>query len=388
MNTMNPENTPAVIMVVDDTPANLKLLDEILRGQGYQTVQFPRGSMALRAAARNPPDLILLDIMMPEMDGFEVCRRLKEDGDLKEIPVLFISALDGTDDKIKAFSAGGVDYVTKPFQDAEVLARVGTHLELRRRQVRIETQKRQLQKDHDRLLELEELRDNLTNMIVHDMRSPLMGISGAYELVLMEKDRLSPMQKESVAIGQSSCRELIEMVSSLLDISRLEAGKMPLKPEPCDVREVAEASVESMAVLAREKALNLRITGESSRVSADRDILHRVFTNLISNAIKFSPRGGSISVSVTSSNPRTRVAVTDQGGGIPNKFHQRIFEKFGQEESRKEGHKHSTGLGLTFCKLAVEAHGGRIGIESDLGNGSTFWFDLPSLIPEQTGSPN
>lgn len=129
---MNTENQAAAIMVVDDTPANLKLLEKILQGQGYRVKQFPRGAMALRAAAQNPPDLILLDIMMPELDGIEVCRRLKTDERLKDIPVLFLSALDGTDDKIKAFSAGGLDYVTKPFQEAEVLARVKTHLELRR----------------------------------------------------------------------------------------------------------------------------------------------------------------------------------------------------------------------------------------------------------------
>ena len=129
---MNNENKTATIMVIDDTPANLKLLDEMLQGRGYRVMQFPRGAMALKAAAKNPPDLILLDIMMPEMDGFEVCRRLKADENLKDIPVLFISALDGTDDKVKAFAAGGLDYVAKPFQEAEVLARIKTHLELQR----------------------------------------------------------------------------------------------------------------------------------------------------------------------------------------------------------------------------------------------------------------
>ena len=129
---MNSENPTATIMAIDDTPANLKLLEEMLQGRGYRVMQFPRGAMALKAAAKHPPDLILLDILMPEMDGFEVCRRLKADESLKEIPVLFISALDDTESKLQAFSEGGVDYVAKPFQEAEVLARVMTHLELRR----------------------------------------------------------------------------------------------------------------------------------------------------------------------------------------------------------------------------------------------------------------
>lgn len=142
---MNNKNKAATIMVVDDTPANLKLLEEMLQGRGYRVVQFPRGAMALKAAAKNPPDLILLDIMMPEMDGFEVCRQLKADENLKDIPVLFISALDGTNDKVKAFAAGGVDYVSKPFHDAEVLARVETHLKLQRVQRELEKHNVQLE---------------------------------------------------------------------------------------------------------------------------------------------------------------------------------------------------------------------------------------------------
>jgi len=142
---MHNENPTATIMVVDDAPTNLKLLEEMLQDRGYRVIQFPRGDMALKAAARNPPDLIMLDIRMPEMDGFEVCRRLKADENLKDIPVLFLSVLDGTDDKIKAFAAGGLDYVTKPFQEAEVLARVQTHLELHQGRRELERHKSHLE---------------------------------------------------------------------------------------------------------------------------------------------------------------------------------------------------------------------------------------------------
>jgi signal transduction histidine kinase len=373
---MNNENPTATIMVVDDTPANLKLLEGMLRGLGYRVLEFPHGAMALKAAARNPPDLILLDIILPGMDGFEVCRRLKADESLKDIPVLFISALDGTDDKIKGFAAGGLDYVTKPFQEEEVLARVKTHLELRRQQLRIEVQNRQLQESHDRLRQLEELRDNLVHLIVHDMRSPLMVISGACEMIGLEKGRLSPPQQQFAIMGQNSCRQLIEMVSSLLDISRLETEQMPLKRVVCDLRDIAAASAESVAILAQKKKLTIQVNGEPSHASVDRDIMHRVLINLLGNAIKFSPEGGSIGVTISSTEDTVRAAVTDQGDGIPPEYHQRIFEKFGQVESRKEGKRLSTGLGLTFCKLAVEAHGGQIGVDSEPGKGSTFWLSL------------
>lgn len=360
----------ATIMVVDDTPENLTVLAEMLRGQGYRVQAFPGGAMALKAAQARPPDLILLDVMMPAMNGFEVCERLKAHEALKDVPVLFISALSETADKVKAFAAGGVDYVTKPFQFEEVNARVQAHLELRR-------QRRELQEAYDKLRELETLRDNLTHMIVHDMRSPLMGIDYSFEFITMEEDRLSPRQQKYATMGRNSCRELIEMVSSLLDVSRMEAGQMPLNRIPCDVRDIAKTAAQSVALLAHEKTLTVRVTGDSASSAVDRDVMHRVFVNLLGNAIKFSPEGGVIAVGIESAREAVRVTVTDQGRGIPSEYHQRIFDQFGQVESRKERQKHSSGLGLTFCKLAVEAHGGRIGVESQVGKGSTFWFELP-----------
>lgn len=368
---MSEGTSSATIMVVDDTPENLDLLRELLQKEGYRVQVFPRGALALKAALTRPPDLILLDIMMPEMNGFEVCERLKADAVLKEIPVLFLSALTETADKLKAFAAGGEDYVTKPFNFDEINARVRTHLELHR-------QRRELQEAYDRLRELETLRDNLTHMIVHDMRSPLMSIGGSYEMILMEQDRLSQWQMELLTLGQNSCRELIEMMSSLLDISRMEAGQMPLNRVVSVVRDIAQSAAQSAAVLTRENALTIRISGESASAFVDCDIIHRIFGNLLGNAIKFSPEGGVIDVGIAPVEGGVRVTVTDQGRGIPPEYHRQIFDKFGQVEARKEGQKHSSGMGLTFCKLAVEAHGGTIGIESEVGKGSTFWFILPT----------
>ncbi len=174
---MTTRNThPPNIMVVDDTPANLKLLEDMLKARGYQVCSYPCGRLALAAAASQSPDLILLDVNMPEMNGYEVCKHLKADAKLKDIPVLFISALSETSDKVKAFSCGGVDYVTKPFRFEEVYARVETHLELRR-------QKRELQENYARLRELEDLKENLVLMIIHDLRSPAALISGYLDLI-------------------------------------------------------------------------------------------------------------------------------------------------------------------------------------------------------------
>ncbi len=376
---MNTENPAATIMVVDDTPANLKLLEEMLQGRGYRVVQFPGGAMALRAAARNPPDLILLDIMMPEMDGFEVCRRIKADESLKNIPVLFISALDGTDDKIKAFAAGGLDYVTNPFQEEEVLARVKTQLDLHRQQVRIEAQMRQLQENYDHLRELEELRDNLVHMIVHDMRSPLMGILGYAELLLAElkklgQDELASDASEILTTGSG----LRDMVTLLLDISRMESNEMPLKQQTCDLREVVANAMASLGALVNDSTVLFELSAEAMVAICDPEICRRIVANLVDNAIKFTGRGGNVRVGLDRVPEGVRVTVCDSGPGIPPEYHTRIFEKFGQMEARRQDKKYSTGLGLTFCKLAVEAQGGRIGVDSEVGNGSTFWFILPA----------
>jgi len=357
------------IMVVDDTPANLKLLEEMLRGRGYRVRSFPRGRLALAAAASEPPDLILLDINMPELDGYETCQRLKADEKLKEIPVIFISALTETMDKVKAFGVGGVDYVTKPFQFEEVEARVQTHLELRR-------QRRQLQENYQRLQELEHLRDNLVHMIVHDMRSPLMAMSGYLDLLKMKaSSQLGEREQGWIKTARQGTTQLTEMVTTLLDVSRLEAGQMPLKRSACDLAVVARAAVDSLGSLVGQRRLSIESPSGPVIASADKEIVQRVIANLLGNALKFTPDGGEVKLTADRKDGLARLAVSDTGPGIPPEYHARIFERFGQVE--KQRRKHSTGLGLTFCKLAVEAHGGQIGLESEVGKGSTFWFVLP-----------
>ncbi|MCJ7524681.1 MAG: hybrid sensor histidine kinase/response regulator [Candidatus Aminicenantes bacterium] len=361
---------PATIMVVDDTPANLKLLQEMLQAQGYRVLAFANGKMALNAAAKSPPDLILLDINMPEMNGFEVCERLKADAALKEIPVLFISALTETTDKVKAFSVGGLDYVTKPFQFEEVHARVQTHLELRR-------QRRELQEAYDKLQDLESLRDSLVHMIVHDMRSPLTIILGNLELA-----RAQPLPQDAagyIANAVSSTRTLLEMISSLLDVNKMEAGQMTLEFSTVDMKVLLSETIRLVEPLKGQRALTLTSPEDMEALACDLRLIRRVVQNLIGNALKFTDKQkGIIAVSIESAaGGKVRVAVADNGPGIPLEYRERIFDKFCQVAARKQGQMYSTGLGLTFCKLAVEAHGGRIGLESEIGKGSTFWFELP-----------
>ena len=371
---MSREGVPNVI-IVDDTPANLQLLTGMLKERGYKVRPVPSGKLALQAAKNDPPDLILLDIMMPEMDGYEVCERLKADEKLREIPVIFISALNETMDKVRAFGVGGVDYVTKPFQFEEVAARVNTHLELQR-------QRSKLKENYEQLRKLEELRDNLVHMIVHDLRSPLTGISGFLDLALaLEKETLTEDGLEYLQTAKRSTIAMIDMVSAVLDVSKMEAGEMKLHLVECDLVRIAADLMSGVQSLKEAREMILDAPPAPVTVVADGDLLLRVIQNLLGNALKFTPSDGGIRLGIEPDDKHVRVTVRDNGPGIPAEYRERIFEKFGQVEARSNGKKYSTGLGLTFCKLAVEAHGGSIGVESEIGKGSTFWFVLPKDGP-------
>ena len=364
------------ILVVDDTPANLQLLSGMLKEVGYRVRVVPSGALALASAEKRVPDLVLLDINMPNMDGYEVCRRMKENPELCRVPVLFISALSEPLDKVKAFSSGGVDYVTKPFQVEEVAARVRTHLENRRLQRALEERASELEKKNEELRVSEKLRENLVHMIVHDMRTPLSGLLAS--LQFLEEDVLAQLRKENredLEHAAYAGRKLAQMIDDMLDISRLEAGKLDVNPTRVRVAELFDRALDSLGGLL--KGRHLRVTAPLElELYGDAELLRRVLVNLLGNALKFTPEDGRIDLAAERAEGSVRVTVTDDGPGIEARFHGQIFDKFEQVNARKDGTLRSTGLGLTFCKLAVEAHEGRIGVESTPGKGSVFWFEL------------
>jgi signal transduction histidine kinase len=343
------------ILIVDDIPANVLLLVRMLTERGYNPRPVLSGKLALQAAREDPPDLILLDINMPEMNGYVVCEQLKADEALKNIPVIFISALNETIDKVKAFRVGGVDYVTKPFQFEEVYARVQTHLRLRR---------------------LEILRDDLTHMVVHDLSNPLLVIFGLLDVLeFQEAPKLSSSTREFVTLARLSTEELRNSISSILDVSKIGAGEMRLHCEPCDLVALIRSMLGTAHLLPGNRTMTFDAQEAPLTVMVDIGLIQRVLQNLISNALSYTPSGGNVLITLTSSPSEARVSVTDSGPGIAPEHHLRIFEKFGQVED--QSNRTGTGLGLTFCKLAINAHGGRIGVESEVGKGSAFWVTLP-----------
>ena len=226
-----------------------------------------------------------------------------------------------------------------------------------------------------------EKRDDLTNMIVHDLRSPLTAVTG-YMGVLAETVKLNPTEAECVAEAQRGANDLRDMITTLLDVGRLEAGEMPLRLQAQDVAEIARKAATRFSPVLQNRTLRCDVPPDPVLMVCDADVIRRVLENLISNAVKFTKSDGMIIVSLQRNAADVTISVGDDGQGIPPDQHELIFEKFGQTESGAE-HRHSTGLGLTFCRLAVEAHEGKIGVQSELEKGSTFWFTLP--IRDQAG---
>lgn len=359
------------ILVVDDTPENLTLLVGMLKEQGYRVRPVPSGALALQAAAAEPPDIILLDISMPEMDGYEVCRRLKADPRLKDIPVLFLTARTDIEDKVKSFEVGGVDHVTKPFQFAEVNARVKTHLELRR-------QKKEIEKNYQDLARLEALRDSLVHMLVHDLRSPLAALVGFLGFLKEAEAKFDQDQREDIEEALKAAKRMALMVTGVLDVNKLEAGKMTVHLGECDLTALGQEVIGSLSSITEGRSLEFTPPHGEMKGWLDQGLIFRVLQNLIANALKFAPKNnGKVELRVEKKGEGVRLEVRDNGPGIPAEHHGRIFEKFGQVEGEATRRFISTGFGLTFCKLAVEAHGGQIGVESEAGKGSIFWFTLP-----------
>ena len=380
------------VLVVDDIPANVRLLSGILKVAGYEVVTAGGGEEGLQQVQATSPDVVLLDIMMPDMDGFEVCRRIKANPETSWLPVVIVTALQETADRVAAIEAGADDFLTKPVDEVEVEARVKSL-------VRVKRQRDDLENAYKELRRAEAMRDGLAAMMVHDLRTPLTAILGSLETMRIADP--NEFQLELVDICSRSSNRLLSIVNDLLDVSKMESGQMKLMRAPIQIAGLIEDSLDQIApregekrITRYEREIELSVElGENLPVlQADYDLLSRVIINLVGNAIKFEPRGGTVTISAvcdansgdansgdasTPDAPGVLFKVRDNGPGVPPEDQERIFDKFGQVESSLQGRKLSTGLGLTFCKLAVEAHGGKIWIESTPGEGSHFYFTIP-----------
>ena len=484
----------ADILAIDDTPENLALLSQMLTEKGYKVRSVTKGSTAIRGAKAVPPDLILLDVKMPEMNGYEVCQQLKADDRTKDIPIIFVSALGDVFDKVKAFQVGGVDYITKPFQVEEVLARLNTHLTIRKLQIKLEAQNSQLQQEiasktaaedkfakafracpnpiaiadyesgqvlevnksfrqmsgYDveeiiernieqiysgaafsvykqaiskldnqgfvRNLELEfptklgqvktvllsmesieldgvkctlqilnditerkRLENEFISLVSHELRTPMTSTIGALDLLNSgQLGTLSDRGKNILQVAIRNSERLIRLVNDILDLERMKSGKIEIKPSLCNLKTLMVQATETMQGMANKAQVQL-ILEEPNDIflDLDGDRILQTLTNLLSNGIKFTESGGVVKLTAKVIDSICQITVRDTGRGIPEDKLLSIFERFQQVDASDSRSKGGTGLGLAICRHIIQGHNGRIWVESELGQGSTFYINLP-----------
>jgi CheY-like chemotaxis protein len=352
------------ILIVDDTPANLGVLVETLGAAGYRLMVAEDGEEALAQTAQCTPDLILLDVMMPGIDGFETCRRLKARPPTRDVPVLFMTALNETADKVKAFGAGGVDYITKPIEHEEALARVRTHLQLRRLQ-------RQLAEELA-------MKEKFMRIAGHDLRSPLCLIQMAAGLARRSAPAPAPSrQLENIADAAALMRRVID---TFLDVrgprSAGPAGKVDLNLVVAAVLRLHETPAERKRItFTAETAADLPMA------NGDASLAYQALTNLVSNALKFSPLGAHVRVRTCAVDDGVRVEVHDRGPGVPESERALLFCENMPLSPRPTDGEESHGFGLAIVRQLVEAQHGRVGADFPAAGGSVFWFELAAAAP-------
>jgi len=358
-------NAAVRIMVADDQAANIQIIGNMLGKLGYEIVPATDGETALKRLALRPTDLILLDVLMPGMDGVEVCRRIRENPEWKHIPIIFLSAADDKDLIVRALEAGGVDYVTKPFNQAEMLLRVRTHLALKAA--------------HDRLKQLAEDKDELLGILAHDLKNHLGGMQMSANL-LRERMAQAPDSKPA-QLCENICHstgQLLAFVKEFLANSATDHG-IVLTPGAVELSEIVAHAGKNYEEAARRKNLgfHLRVPEGPTYVAADRNALTQVIDNLLSNAVKFSPMGKPITVTVRSTTDGAECLIQDQGPGFSNQDKLLMFRRYGRLSARPTGGEPSTGLGLSIVRKLVAAMNGELICDSTPGEGTTFTVRLP-----------
>lgn len=361
------------ILIVDDDRLNVRILTSILKPDGYEVHAVHSGEDALERYEDVQPDLVLLDVIMPGINGFETCRTLRARHGAALAPVIFITAKSESDDVVEGLAAGGVDYLPKPFKAREVLARLRTHLDNR---LLMEKQRHLV----EQLSHANQAKNRLMGMVAHDLRNPLASIRGLTDFLCDGTvGPISAEQLDLVKTIQETSQSMLTMVNELLDQSVVESGELKIQPEDHLIADLLKKSVYLNNIQAAKKGSRIEIDPEltDAILSIDADKVKQVVNNLLSNAIKFSPPNSVIRVCMQRDSSTYSVLVRDQGPGIPESERHKLFKDFSQTSVKPTAGEKSTGLGLAICKRIMEAHGGSIAAESLPTGGSEFRITFP-----------
>jgi two-component system sensor histidine kinase/response regulator len=378
-----------LVLVADDVLANVELLFDQLHTLGYRTVAAHDGPSALAACFEHNPDLCILDVSMPagnlgvdtRSTGFEVCRRIKRDPRTARIPVIFVTALNDTGDRVRGIEAGGDDFLTKPHNRLVLGARVRSLLKLKAATDALENSYRKLR-------ELEKVRDDLMKMIVHDLKSPLTSVLATLELLGDGSfGQLSDDQRRAVSDAEGKSEDLLALIEDILEVARIEEAAIAISPSPIAPAALLSELVHEWAHRFQQEKTNavLKVDDDTPIFHADKALIKRVFSNLIQNAVTHSSNAIDLTISARQAGEAVLFTVSDNGPGIPPEYHEVIFRKFGQVAGGVTPRVRSSGLGLTFCKLVVDLHGGMIWVNSREGEGSQFFVKLPLKPPAISG---
>ncbi len=355
------------ILLVDDIPENLYIAESVLQDRGCRTRSATGGEEALRLAQEQEFDLVLLDILMPKMDGFEVCSRLKRAPQTRDLPVIFLTALTDDDNILRGFEAGGIDYVTKPFRPAELVARVMTHVALRRKELELRS--------------LSASKDRFISIIADELRQPFAALRGVLAMVDSDYDRLSDSERRDyLKLSFHNADNLYRLIRGLTDWSQLQQGMMPFRPVAIDLEAAAADALAPFAEPLRRKQLGVTLEiPHNSHVVADREMLGRVLHHLLSNAIAYNVEKGGITLRAHSAERVWRVEVIDTGIGIEAAEQSDLFRLDQGRKRRGTQGESGTGMGLLLCKELVERQGGEISLTSSAGE-TCVAFTLPAFV--------
>jgi two-component system, sensor histidine kinase and response regulator len=364
------------ILVVDDVEENTYIVSTILKSAGYTSIVANSGKQAIVLAEQHHPDLMLLDINMPEMNGYEVCTYFKEHESITDIPVVFLTVHADAESITKAFDVGAVDYLTKPFKKAELLARVRVHIALRQALETLEHQNEKLQRLNDE-------KNEFLGIAAHDLKNPLSTIRSMAQIIVKRKQvEVAEEELDEMAHQiETFSNFMFEIITNLLDVNKIENGKLVFQMMPVELKMSLENVVNRYQLAAKKKniTLNFETDTDNPHIYGDPTLTIQILDNVVSNAVKYSPADKQVWVRLKAdpANKRVRVEVQDEGPGFSNDDKKKLFGKYARLSAKPTGGEHSTGLGLSIVKRLTEATGANIWCESELGKGALFILEFP-----------